>query len=213
MDMNGWSIEIDVWSDYVCPFCYLAEPTLVRIQEEFKDEARVSWRAFELRPDPVPTLDPNGEYLRDVWERAVYPMAKARGMVLRLPPMQPRSRLAHETAAFARGEGRFDATNDALFRAFFEHGQDIGQIDVLQKAAMSAGLDERKLADALESGRFRQQVLEDEKMAHQLGLSGVPASLIRAAGKPIERALLVQGAQPLEVFRQAIARVRGGLGE
>jgi hypothetical protein len=83
--MGPSTVQIDVWSDYVCPFCYLVEPTLAQIQQDGKGKVRLSWHAFELRPDPVPTLDPNGNYLRDFWERAVYPMAKARGMVLRLP--------------------------------------------------------------------------------------------------------------------------------
>jgi len=63
--------RIDVWSDYVCPFCYLAEPTLQRIEQEFADAVEVVWRAFELRPEPVPTLDPKGDYLRDIWASAL----------------------------------------------------------------------------------------------------------------------------------------------
>lgn len=105
--MNEPAVQIDVWSDYVCPFCYLAEPTLARIKQEFGDAVRVTWRAFELRPAPVPTLDPKGEYLREVWARSVYRMASDRGMTLRLPPVQPRSRRAHEAAFVAREHGKF----------------------------------------------------------------------------------------------------------
>src|SRR5438128_1468188 len=50
-------IRIDVWSDYVCPFCYLELPALQRLQQQFGDQVKVVWRAFELRPDPKPTLD------------------------------------------------------------------------------------------------------------------------------------------------------------
>ena len=78
---------------------------------------RVEWRAFELRPDPVPTLDPDGAYLHRVWNQSVYPMARERGLTLRLPPVQPRSRKAHEATAFARSAGRADATAEALFGA------------------------------------------------------------------------------------------------
>jgi predicted DsbA family dithiol-disulfide isomerase len=208
--MGPHTVQLDVWSDYVCPFCYLVEPTLAQIQQDGKGKVRISWHAFELRPDPVPTLDPNGNYLRDVWERAVYPMAKARGMVLRLPPVQPRSRLAHEAAAFAREDGRFESMNHALFRAFFEHGEDIGQLPILEDLAASASLKRRKLSAALQSGQYREQVLNDEETAHRLGLSGVPASLIRAAGAPIERAILVEGAQPVDVCREAVARANRG---
>jgi predicted DsbA family dithiol-disulfide isomerase len=82
-------VQIDVWSDYVCPFCYLEQPVLERIAQEFGVRVGIRWRAFELPPDPVPTLKPDSTYLRDIWARGVYPMAKERGMTLRLPPMQP----------------------------------------------------------------------------------------------------------------------------
>ena len=78
------SLLLDVWSDYVCPFCYLEEPILNRMREEFGDQLTVRWRAFELRPEPVPTLPPHGEYLVNIWERAVYPMARERGMKLQI---------------------------------------------------------------------------------------------------------------------------------
>ena len=82
-------VRLDVWSDYVCPFCYLELPQLARLQEEFGDQLAIEWHAFELRPEPTPTLDPAGDYLRRTWDRAVYPMAAEYGMVLRLPPVQP----------------------------------------------------------------------------------------------------------------------------
>jgi predicted DsbA family dithiol-disulfide isomerase len=110
-------VQVEVWSDYVCPFCYLEQPVLERIAQ-YGARVAIRWRAFELRPEPAPTLKPDGAYLRDIWARAVYPMAKERGMTLRLPPMQPRSRLAHESALFAATQGSFDSMNTALFKAF-----------------------------------------------------------------------------------------------
>src|SRR5947209_7064756 len=99
---NPSQIRLDVWSDYVCPFCYLEAPILNRIAEEYRGKVLIRWRALELRPEPVPTLDPDGEYLHAIWNRAVYPMAHLRGIKLRLPPTQSRSRRAFEAAEFAR---------------------------------------------------------------------------------------------------------------
>ena len=110
-------------------------------------------------------------------------MAQSRGMVLRLPPVQPRSRLAHEAAAFASDEGRFDEMNNALFRAFFEHGEDIGRPDILTQLATSAGIDGGKLATALKTKRYPQCILADETKAHELGLSGVPGSSGQSSGR------------------------------
>jgi predicted DsbA family dithiol-disulfide isomerase len=135
----------------------------------------VVWRAFELRPEPVPSLDPGGEYLRRVWDEAVYPLAEWLGMTMRLPPLQPRSRLAHEAARWARTLGRFDDYNAAVFRALFERGEDIGAPSVLTSLARGLGLDGDSLKGALESREYERGVLEDEREAEALGVRGIPA--------------------------------------
>jgi len=70
--------RISVWSDYVCPFCYLELPVLDRLQAEHAEEVEIDWRAFELRPEPAPTLDPNGDYLHRVWNQSVSSRASTR---------------------------------------------------------------------------------------------------------------------------------------
>ncbi len=202
------AVQIDVWSDYVCPFCYLAEPPLARVEEEGKGTVQIRWRAFELRPEPEPTLDPSGDYLRDIWARAVYPMAIERGMNLRLPPVQPRSRLAHEAAAFAADHGQASAMQHAIFRTFFEVGADIGQPEVLGRIAGEIGLDPAALIAALASGQNRPRVLEDEALARSFGLSGVPAIIVRPADADWRQAVLVEGAQPYQVIRDAVDLAR-----
>jgi predicted DsbA family dithiol-disulfide isomerase len=199
------AIRILVWSDYVCPFCYLERPVLERIQSELGDRVEIDWRSFELRPEPEPTLDPNAEYLHRVWNQSVYPMAKDRGLTLNLPPVQPRSRKAHEAAEFAREAGRLDPMNQALFKAFFEDGRDIAATDVLLDVGQSVGLDSDELREALVSGRYTQRVLEDQRLAQQIGISGVPALIISADGQ----AYLVSGAQPYETVKDVIARAAG----
>ncbi len=201
-------LRLDVWSDYVCPFCYLEEPVLTKMREEFGDRLAVQWRAFELRPVPVPTLPPRGDYLVDIWDRAVYPMARDRGMTLKLPPMQPRSRLALEAAECAREHGRFDAMHAAIFRAFFEEGRDIGQKEVLLDLGESCGLERDILERALRSGQYRERVLKDEALAGELGLSGVPAMLLRKDDEPLEAARRLTGAQPEATLRSAIRQLR-----
>lgn len=191
-------IALDIWSDYVCPFCYLELPAVNRLQQTFGPQLDVLWHAFELRPDPVPTLDPDGEYLHTVWNRSVYPMAQRLGMRIQLPPVQPRSRKAFEAVAFARDAGRFDAMHLALFRGFFEQGRDIGDSAELLSLAQESGLDGLALQAALDDGRYTQQVLQDERQAQALGITGVPLILVRRAGAPLETAVPLQGAVPYE---------------
>lgn len=192
------TICISVWSDYVCPFCYLEEPELERLKAEHGNMLNIEWRAFELRPDPVPTLDPDGEYLHTTWARAVYPLAAQRGMTLRLPPVQPRSRRALEAAEFARDQGRHDAMRHALFQGFFEHGQDLNDVRVLVAIGVSIDLDPGALRGALDQGTYTERVRRDESLAQELGITAVPTLLIRRCDQPLNAARTLSGAQPYE---------------
>jgi predicted DsbA family dithiol-disulfide isomerase len=200
-------VQISVWSDYVCPFCYLEMPVLDRLRQEYGDRIAVDWRAFELRPEPVPTLDPDGEYLHRVWNQSVYPMAQERGLRLTLPPVQPRSRKAFEAAEHARDHGRFDEMHEALVRAFFQDGRDLADVAVLADVAASVALSPDALRADLEAGRYTAKVLDDQRLAQELGIAGVPALLIRQSDRNA-RPLLISGAQPYE----AVASVIEGLG-
>jgi predicted DsbA family dithiol-disulfide isomerase len=161
----------------------------------------IVWRAFELRPDPVPTLDPNGEYLHRVWGSSVYPLAGNLGIAIKLPPVQPRSRRAHEAAHWARRHGKFREYNDALFRAFFQRGEDIGNIEVLIRLASDMGLDGNDLRAALDNGLYIENVLADEREAKKLGLSGVPAFVAN-------RKIALSGVQSVESLQKLVEHAR-----
>lgn len=154
-----------------------------------------------MRPEPVPTLDPNGEYLRRVWHGSVYPLAARLGVTMRLPPVQPRSRLAHQAAHWARSLGKFDEYNAAVFRAFFERGEDIGETEVLLRLAADTGLDPSGLRGALEAREFEPGVLADEREAEELGVGGVPAFVA-------DRRQALSGVQPLERLRELVEQAR-----
>ena len=102
--------------------------------------------------------------------------------------------------------------NHALFRAFFEEGKDIGNQDVLLDIAEQAGLDRERTREALESGRYREYVLNDEQLAYELGLSGVPALVIYQSANPAETATALSGAQPYEMVRATVDRVARAIG-
>ncbi len=178
----------------------MAEPA---VEELAKSEPNIEIirRAFELRPEPVPTLPPDGEYLHRVWNSSVYPMAESMGVVMKLPPVQPRSRLAHEAAHWARTQGKFEAMNAAIFRAFFERGENIAEIDVLVSLTSALNLGSESLRRALESGEFKANVIADEKEAETIGLSGVPAFVAN-------RKFALSGVQSLENLKMLAERAR-----
>lgn len=166
-------------------------------------DVEVIWRAFELRPEPLPTLDAKGDYLKRAWSTSVYPLAARLGMKMKLPPLQPRSRLAHEAAHWAGTQGRSDDYHEAVFRAFFERGEDIGEIGVLTLLAADLGLDGASLRAALEKHEFEKSVLQDEEEAARIGVRGVPAFVA-------DRKTAASGVQSVESLQKLIQLVMDG---
>jgi predicted DsbA family dithiol-disulfide isomerase len=164
-------------------------------------DVAIVWRAFELRPEPVPTLDPNGDYLQRVWASSVYPLAEQLGVNIKLPPLQPRSRRAHQAAHCARRHGKFREYNDAVFRAFFQRGEDIGDTDVLTRLASDMALDGDNVRETLDNDLYLENVLADEREAKKLGLSGVPAFIAN-------RRIALSGVQSLESLQKFVQHAR-----
>jgi predicted DsbA family dithiol-disulfide isomerase len=206
---NTPSLYIDVWSDYVCPFCYLEVSVLDQFRAAYGDSVEFRWHAFELRPEPAPLLDPQSDELDRSWAYSVLPMAEQRGVTMRQPPVQPRSRKAFETMLFARDEGRFDVVHRAIFKAFFEDGLDIGDTDVLLDIAATCGLDPESLEGALSEGRYTEAVIEDERLAGEVGITGVPFAVVSRAGTEDEpgKAIALRGAAPIEHLQAAAERL------
>ena len=172
------TIKIDVFSDYVCPYCVLFESALSQATEGL--DVDVQWQPFELRPEPTPTLRPEDSYLPSVWERSVYPLARSMGVSLTLPTIspQPYTRLAHEGFKFATQEGKALEYNARVFRAFFQEDRDIGDLSELAQLAGEVGLDEPAFRAALESGEFSESHDRSLQKAMTFGVNSVPSVFI-----------------------------------
>jgi predicted DsbA family dithiol-disulfide isomerase len=136
---------------------------------------------FELRPEPHPTLRPEGDYLQRAWQQSVYPIARRLGVPIQLPPVspQPHTHLPFEGYQYAREHGKGNDYNHRVLRAFFVEGQDIGSIDVLTKLAGEVGLDEQEFGEALRTRKYRQAHQQALHHAYQeAGITGVPAFFI-----------------------------------
>ncbi|GAA3006746.1 hypothetical protein GCM10020229_18110 [Kitasatospora albolonga] len=142
-------VRIKVWSDYVCPFCMLAEGPLHEATHDL--DVEIEWMPFELRPHPTPTLRPEDAYLPAVWARSVYPMARRMGVDITLPTVspQPYTRLAFEGYQYAAEHGRAAEYTPRLLRAFFQENRDIGRTEVLADIAAELGLDAEGFTRAL----------------------------------------------------------------
>ncbi|QEH38906.1 DSBA-like thioredoxin domain protein [Aquisphaera giovannonii] len=136
---------------------------------------------FELRPEPHPTLRPEGEYLRTAWAQAVYPMARSMGVPIVLPGVspQPHTHLAFEGYQYAREHGKGNEYNRRVLEAFFVEGRDIGDVGVLTDLAGEVGLDRPEFEAAIRNRTYRDAHRRALHHAyHDVGVTGVPMFVI-----------------------------------
>lgn len=170
------STTVEVFVDYVCPFCFLAEDAVVELQRE--RDVQIEIRPFELRPDPVPTLRPEEEYLPRIWNGSVYPMARRLGADIRLPSVspQPRTAKAFMVLQLANERAVGQEYSSAMFSAFFQHDRNIGDETVIVEAAAAVGLDRAEVEQALASQeRYVRQLADQQYAVESVGVTAVPS--------------------------------------
>jgi predicted DsbA family dithiol-disulfide isomerase len=174
-----------------------------RLKQEYSKRIQVAWKAFELRPEPAPLPQPATPARLQRWETSVLPMAAERGLLMKVPPVSPRTRLTFQAVELAREHGKFDAMHRAVFEAFFCAGLDIGNAEVLADLAGSIDLDPALMKPALEAGTYLNHVLEQEELARKLGVTGVPAMFV---GDDLGAAEPVIGAVPYDWMKATVDR-------
>lgn len=177
-------MKIQVFSDYVCPYCFLAEQPLNDAIDAVASDGNaidVDWLPFELRPHPTPTLKPEGDYLQTAWQQSVFPLAQRLGVHIVLPRVspQPHTRLAFEGSLIAKNEGKAREYNHRMFTAFFQDELDIGDANVLAALAEEIGLDRDRYEQDLVAGTYREACGKLLRHATEtVGVSAVPTFAI-----------------------------------
>ncbi len=162
----------------------------------------MTWLPFDLHPEypreGIPRADLNARYGDAFHERLRQSFAAA-GLVYN-PPAEvvPNTMAALCVTELARERGLHAPVHDRLMRAYWEEGRNIGDPGELRSLAVECGLDEQEVTAVIEGDAYREQVRASTAQAHGIGATGVPAFLL-------DRRLLVRGAQPREVFEQALA--------
>jgi predicted DsbA family dithiol-disulfide isomerase len=204
-------LEIDVWSDVVCPWCAIGKKRLEDALAKFphKDDVAVVWRAFELDPSaPKVQEGDNAERLGKKYGRTreqalammknVEDTAAKDGLTLRLTTARSGNTFdAHRVIKLAGDRGVQGAVKARLMRGYMTDGEAIGEREVLVKLAAEAGLDAEEVRAVLASDRYAAEVREEEAAARSLGVNGVPFFVL--GGK-----YAVSGAQPAEVMLRAL---------
>lgn len=207
-------MEIEIWSDVVCPFCYLGKRRLEKALEGFagRDEVGIAWKSFQLHPglERRPGLGLE-QYLmeRKGWSlpqiRAGHDRLARAGAELGIDYRFEKAVMAdtfdaHRLIQMAKAKGRGGEMEERLFRAYFTEGRDIGDAGALAELAEEAGLPKEEAAAALaDGGAYAREVNADLEEAARFGIGGVPFFLF-------DRRFAVSGAQDVSVFRQALAQ-------
>jgi len=196
-------LRLTAVSDYICPWCYVGFTRIEALRSDY--DINFEACAYELRPG----IRPEGISRAEASKGRVYPpgyienlIATARdsGIDMKRPPLIPNTRLAHEATEFAKEHGKLWGIHRALFAAYFEQEQDIGNIDVLCDVASRTGLDANALRAALATHRYAAEVQRQLDWSRAIGVTGVPTVVFDG------RFSLV-GAQDLDVFRDVAKRV------
>lgn len=207
-------MQVDVWSDVVCPWCYLGTRRLNRAIEASGLAVEVTHHAFELDPTRprgvvesqlellVTKYHATPEQIRASWAN-LEQLGEAEGITYRFEGGQVgNSADAHRLVRLGLDAGLQSVVLDRLFRAHFSEGRSIFDHASLTELGVEAGLDRAEVAAVLASDQYAAEVAEDQAIARSLGVTGVPFFVL-------DRRYGVSGAQPVETLESALAQAAG----
>ncbi len=203
-------ITLEVFSDYVCPWCYLGENRVKKIKQNF--DITIQLIHFPLHPD---TPD-EGRTLQDMFgcgpeeieakNTRMKGLMETEGLSYNDRSHTYNSRLAQEIGTWADTQAGGEAIHDKFYEAYFVNGRNVGDLDVIIDVVKSAGLDEQEARAVLDDRRFKDAVDADWEKSHSYGVTGVPTFVCKGQG--------LVGAQPYEgleqLMQEAGAERRGG---
>lgn len=198
------AVTVRVWSDYVCPWCYIGLTEMQRLRANH--ELAVEWFPFELRPNAPEEgwdLPPHIKAMKARPDNPLQARAKELGITLVERDRIPSSRRAHECTEYARANGKLHEFHAAVLKAYWTEGKDIHDWAVLEELARTTGVDAAAMREQVTAGTWRRAVDDKVNGAREIGVNAVPTFLFAEK-------FIVQGAQTLEVLEKVMARLRAG---
>ncbi|MDB5056052.1 MAG: Protein-disulfide isomerase [Bacilli bacterium] len=206
-------MKVEIWSDFMCPFCYIGKRRFEAALERFsnKNDVDVVYRSFELSPNAKRDVNHNvHEMLASKYgmsrERAkamnddLTSQAQSVGLTYHFDTMILTNTFdAHRLAHFAAGYGKMREMTERLLKAYFTESKHIGDHETLAVLATEVGLDKNETATMLAGDGYTEEVRADEQEAVRLDIRGVPYFVIN-------RKYAISGAQPSEVFLEAMQK-------
>ncbi|MES2277805.1 MAG: DsbA family oxidoreductase [Bacteroidota bacterium] len=211
-------MKVEIWSDVMCPFCYIGKRRFEEALAQFPNasEVQITWKSFQLNPDMVTDPSVNiHQYLANAkgWQLdyakqmndQVTEMAAAVGLHYDFDrAIVANSFNAHRLSHLATEKGLGDAMEEALFSAYFTQGKNTADHDTLVELGVSVGLDADEIKQVLSSNTYAGAIKQDIDEAQQLGIRGVPFFVLNDK-------YAVSGAQPTEVFLGALQKAEADI--
>jgi len=205
-------MRVDIWSDVVCPFCYIGKKRLEAAAQEAGIELEVHWHSFQLDPEaPVRQEVSNSERLAQKYgrtvaeveemQRNIAEMAKAEAIEFNWEGANSGNTFnAHRLIHLAQSKGLGNEAQEAFFYSYMTQGLAIGERETLEDVAARIGLNPVEVDDLLDSEEYADFVKFDQEVAHeQLKVTGVPFFVF-------DQRVALAGAQPKEVFLQVFEK-------
>ncbi len=192
-------MKITAYSDNICPFCYIGSRRIRRLQKELNFD--VEWKAFEIHPDTPQNGISMEAYFNnsnfDAMQNRIESYGSDTGIKLNNKILS-NSHLSLMANEYAKRHNKFYEFHDAIYRAYFDDGEDIGDIKVILDIAGRVGLDKEGLKIYLQDKEASIKVSESSLDAEEMGITGVPAFIIEDE--------IIVGAQPYETMKQIIQK-------
>lgn len=210
---EGIRMKVQIWSDFVCPFCYIGERHLLAAIKEVDPSIEVEYMSYELDPNHVDTPGVSmaellaSKYGMSVEEAQanndrVTQMAHAAGLDYRLDIAQHSNTFkAHKIFQYAKTKGLGNELAEVFMDAYFTKGIYINSDDELVRLSGQVGIDEETVRFVLDNDDFGLKVRQDEQNAANLGVKGVPHFVI-------DDQVFLSGAQPVATFKDALLHVK-----
>lgn len=191
---------IDVWSDFVCPWCFLAATTLRQLEETH--QVTVRWHSFELRPEGSPPIpDWYKEKIKQMRPQFKATIKANYDIDIQQGQFGINSRPALVGMKYAEHQGKGEAYHKHVFEAYFQDGLNIEDMTVLRNIVTEIGLDADEFERAISDSELDAEVTADVQIATNYGITGVPAMLF------VDKYLL-SGAQPYEELVRIVDQIK-----
>ncbi|MBU5592760.1 DsbA family protein [Clostridium sp. MSJ-4] len=198
------SVKMQIFSDYVCPFCYIGSGIIRQLKED-GIEIEIEWLPFELHPEtPLSGAELNSRFPQTQIDM-MFKMLKERGKEFNIRfgevDILPNSYRALEGGQYAKLKGKYDEYSKAMFKAYFQNNENIGKKEIINEIASNIGLNINEMNKEIDSGKFKDAIDKTKSLANKYAINSVPTFIINDTYK-------IVGARDYEYIKEFLLNIK-----